>query len=151
MKRILLSTLVTLPVFAVLMIMATTSARTVPAVYAQSGCSVATLNGSYGFSDSGFSPKGTHGSAKFPVAAAGVGTFDGAGSFSAIFAQSFDGTSSLANSATGTYTVNSDCTGALTSTNGPDNFAFVIVSGGADVLATDISPGTTAKLEFKKQ
>ena len=151
MKRILLSTLVTLAVFAALMIMATTSARTVPAVYAQSGCSVGTLNGSYGWTYSGFSAKGTHGTTKFPVDAAGVGAFDGAGNFSVTFAVSFDGTPTLGNSAIGTYTVNSDCTGVLTSTNGADNFAFVIVSGGADVLATDISPGTTAKLEFKKQ
>lgn len=150
MKRSLLCVLVTLAVFAALMIIDTTSVRTVPAAYAQSGCTVATLNGSYGFTDSGFSAKGTHGSTKFPVAAAGVGTFDGAGNFSVTFAQSFDGTSSLGNSATGTYTVNSDCTGVLTS-NGADNFAFVIVSGGADVLATDISPGTTANLELKKQ
>ena len=123
-----------------------------PAAYAQSGCSVATLNGSYGFTYSGFSAKGTHGSTKFSVDAAGVGTFDGAGNFSVTFAVSFNGTPSLGNSAAGTYTVNSDCTGVLTSTSGgTDNFAFVIVSGGADVLATDISPGTTANLEFKKQ
>lgn len=151
MKRILLSVLVTLAVFAALIIMATTSARTVPAAYAQSGCSVATLNGSYGFTDSGLSKQGIHGPTKFPVAAVGVGTFDGAGNFSATVALSFDGSSSLGNSYTGTYTVNSDCTGVLTSTNGADNFAFVIVSGGADVLATDISVGTTANLELKKQ
>ena len=127
-------------------------AALLPAAYAQSGCSVATLNGSYGWTYSGFSAKGTHGTTMFPVDAAGTATFDGAGNFSVTFALSFDGTSSLGNSATGTYTVNSDCTGVLTSTSGgTDNFAFVIVSGGADVLATDISPGTTANLEFKKQ
>jgi hypothetical protein len=133
------------------MIMVTTSARTPRAVYASSGCNLGTLNGNYGFTDSGFSAHGSHGSTPFPSDAVGIAAFDGEGDVSATFASSFDGSSSTGNLYTGTYTVNSDCTGLLTSTNGGDNFAFVIVSGGADVLGTDISAGTTAQIEFKKQ
>ena len=148
MKRIL-SALVMSAVFAALMIIATTSARTVPAAYASTGCSVGTLHGNYGFTDSGFSS--AHGSTTFPFDAVGLATFDGAGGVSATFASSFNGSSSTGNAYTGLYTVNPDCTGLVTSTNGGDNFAFVIVSGGADVLGTDISAGTTTNIEFKKQ
>ena len=153
MKRIV-SALLASAVLAALVIVATTITKHgVPAVYAQGGCRLASnLKGNYGFTYSGFSANGTNGSAAFPVDAAGVGTFDGAGNFSATFVVSFNGSSSTGNPYTATYTVNSDCTGVLTSTTpGTDNFAFVIVSGGADVLATDISAGTTANLELKKQ
>jgi hypothetical protein len=152
MKRIV-SALLASAVLAALVIVATTITKHgVPAVYAQRGCGLANLKGNYGFTYSGFSANGTNGSAVFPVAAAGVGTFDGAGNFSATYGVSFNGSSSTGNPFTATYTVYSDCTGVLTSaTPGTDNFAFVIVSGGADVLATDISAGTTANLELKKQ
>jgi hypothetical protein len=152
MKRIV-SALFASAVLAALVIVATTITKhVVPAAYAQGGCRLATLKGTYGFTYSGFSANGTNGSAVFPVDAAGVGTFDGAGNFYAKFAVSFNGSSSTDNPSTATYTVNSDCTGVLTSTTpGTDNFAFVIVNGGADVLATDISAGTTANLELKKQ
>jgi len=49
--------------------------------------------------------------------------------------------------------VNSDCTGVLTATpgSGGDNFAFVIVGGGAEVMATDLTSGQTLSLDLKKQ
>ncbi len=145
--------LLALAVLVGLAIVITTSKQTVRPAYAQGGCTVATLTGNYGFTFSGFSnhsPKG-QGSTLFPFTGEGLGTFDGAGDFSATFANSFNGTSSTGNSYTATYTVNSDCTGSFTSTNGGDNFAFVIVSGGAEILATDLSLGQTLSLDLKKQ
>src|SRR5215469_13606422 len=150
----ILKALLTLTVFAALVIVATTSKRNVRTVYAQSGCNVATLTGNYGFTFSGFSPHPPQyrGSNRFPFSGEGLGIFDGGGNFSATFASSLNGTSSTGNPYTATYTVNSDCTGLLTATpgSGGDNFAFVIVGGGAEILGTDLS-GTTLSLDLKKQ
>jgi hypothetical protein len=48
----------------------------VPRVHAQEGCSVATLQGAYGFYRTGTTPVG-------PLAAVGIATFDGQGNTSA--------------------------------------------------------------------
>jgi hypothetical protein len=147
------SALLALAVFTAMVITTTTSRDGLRAVHAQSGCGVASLNGTYSFAFSGFSTHGPgpHGSVQFPFDGAGIATFDGAGNLSATYAASFDGSGSTGNSYTSTYTVNPDCTGLTTSANGGDTFALVIASGGADVLATDVSPGTTLNMEFKKQ
>ncbi len=161
MKRIV-SGLLALAVLAAVVIATTTSKHGVRAVYAQSGCSVATLTGNYGFTFSGFQLQtggGTTGHGKsVPFYGEGLGTFDGAGNVSATFAYSQNGAlpgdSYVANTNvpyTATYTVNPDCTGLVTGTPGNDNLAFVIVSGGAEILATDISPTDTLALDFKKQ
>jgi hypothetical protein len=154
MKRIV-SALVTLAVLAALAIVTRTSEHGVKAVYAQNGCNLATLNGNYGFSIAGFlaHSSGGHGSTNFPFAGEGLGNFDGAGNFTATFAYSFNGTSSTDTSYSATYIVNSDCTGSLTATpgSGGDNFAFVIVSGGAEILATDVNQGATYDIDLKKQ
>jgi len=153
MKRIV-SALLTLAVLAALVIVAATSKHTVRPVYAQSGCNVATLTGNYGFTFSGFSahPPQYRGSNVFPFSGEGLGIFDGGGNFSATFASSLNGASNTGNPYTATYTVNSDCTGLLTAApgSGGDNFAFVIVGGGAEILATDLS-GATLSLDLKKQ
>ena len=150
MKR-MVSGLAALLVLVTLGAIATMSRDNVPIVRARGGCSLETLKGSYGFTGSGFSATGTQGNAQFPVANVGVVRFDGAGNSAGSFTASFNGQSTTDNPYTATYTVNSDCSGLLTSTDGADNFAFVIVGDGADVLATDVSPGTTASLELKKQ
>ena len=128
----------------------TVSNHGIRSVHAQSGCSVATLKGSYGLIYSGFSAMGTHGSPQFPIAATGVIAFDGAGNASGSFTISFNGKTTTGNPYIATYTVNPDCSGLLTSTDA-DSAAFSIVSGGAEVLATDITPSTTASLDLKKQ
>src|SRR5579871_985944 len=132
-------------------VLATTSKNGVPGVHAQSGCSLRSLRGAYGFTSIGFSSTTTRGTAQFPVAAVGVVTFDGAGNASGSYTASFNGKANPESPYAGTYTINSDCSGLLTSTDGADNFAFVMVSDGADVLLTDLSPGTTSSAELKKQ
>lgn len=138
-------------VVAAVVVFSTTSKNGVQMVHAQGGCSLASLKGNYGFTSAGFSATSTHGTAQFPVAAVGVVTFDGAGNATGSFTASFNGKANPESPYTGTYTMNSDCSGLLTSTDGADDFAFVIVSGGADVLLTDVSPGTTSSAELKKQ
>jgi hypothetical protein len=128
-----------------------------PKVHAQEGCSLATLEGSYGFAADEFFTSGpvpASISAFTPVAAIGVDTFDGAGNLSGSITGSFGGlifTSPLS----GTYTVNADCTGSatVTETNGGFviHFSFVIVDHGRQLrnLATD--PGAVSFATAVKQ
>ena len=144
-----------LTVVAGLVIVATTSKHFVRAVYAQSGCTNATLTGNYGFVFSGLGTETKSTNSKLvPFYGEGLGTFDGVGSFSATYTFSLNGDGGVPNNPySATYTVNSDCTGSLTATPASigDNFAFVIVSGGAEVLATDTSAPDTLNIDFKKQ
>ena len=154
MKRIV-TALLTLAVLAAIVIVTTTSKHFVRAVYADSGCTNATLKGNYGFSFSGFTTKTKSANSKLvPFYGEGLFTFDGIGGASATYTYSINGDGGVPNNLyTANYTVNSDCTGSMTA-NPPsigDNFAFVIVSGGAEILATDISAPDTLNLDFKKQ
>jgi hypothetical protein len=121
MKRIL-SALLTLAVFAAMVIMATTSKRTVRAVHAQGGCSVATLTGNYAFSQPGFISNSQKGN-PLPIAVVGVSTFDGAGNVSITYTDMSPGKpggygTPIQGTGSGTYTVNSDCTGSVSFTSG---------------------------------
>jgi hypothetical protein len=139
MKRI--SALLGLAVLAALVIVTTTP------VYAQ--CSNATLTGNYGFTWSGFGAPGhSKKGNEVPFAGTALGTFDGAGNFSATATGSFDG-SVFSFPYTATYAVNSDCTGSMTSTNGNANLSFVIVSGGAELSFIDIDAGNTWTMDAK--
>ena len=139
MKRIV-SALLALAVFAALVIVTTTITKHgVRAVYAQSGCSLATLSGRYAFSASGFTPKGSMGNL-LPAAAVGVFTFDGAGNLSTTYTDVSPGKPTyipLEGTGSGTYTVNSDCTGSASCTTGDCagiTWNTVIISGGAEVF-----------------
>jgi hypothetical protein len=135
-------------IFSALLTLAAAAAL-VPVVHAQ--CTNATLTGKYGATFSGFLAPGhsTKGDEK-PFAGAGLATFDGAGSMSATLSVSFDGVIVTNDLYTASYTVNSDCTGSMTSTNGGANFTFVIVNSGAELLAVDIDAGQTWTLDGKK-
>jgi hypothetical protein len=151
MKRIL-SALVALAAAAALVVLPTMSKHNVTAVHAQTGCSNATLTGNYGFTLGGFQiQRGTQRSV--PFYGAGLGTFDGAGNVSATFSFGLNGKIGTNQPYTATYTVNSDCTGSVTATpgSGGDNFALVILGGGAEVMAVDTSAGETLTADFKKQ
>ncbi len=139
-------------VLATLLVLGTIPKIQVPAVHAAPGpgCTLATLTGSYGFatSSSFFSRTGT--SRSLPSADVGVITFDGAGNFSISFTDSSNGVISQNITDTGTYAVNSDCTGTVTFTTGV-NFQTVIVSGGKEILAIGTDPGSTIIVDVKKQ
>jgi hypothetical protein len=153
MKRIrIASALLALAVLAALAIVTTTSKHSVRAVYASSGCTDAALNGNYAFSSSGFTNtnKTTNGS-ELPQALVGTLTFDGAGNFSTGYTQVLNGTSFTAQTNSGTYTVNSDCTGSLTFTVGNAAANTVIIGGGTEVFGIFIINGVTETFDAKHQ
>src|SRR6516165_3593023 len=135
-------------IFSALLTLAAAAAL-VPAVHAQ--CTNANLTGNYGATFSGFLAPGhsTKGDEK-PFAGAGLATFDGAGNVSVTLSVSYNGVIATNELYTASYTVNSDCTGSMKSTNGGANFTFVIVSSGAEILAVDIDAGQTWTLDAKK-
>jgi hypothetical protein len=150
MKRIIGISL-TLAVAGALLGLFPSSKHIVPVARAQSGCSVATLSGNYGFTGSGFaslnhSVKG----AEVPVAYSGSETFDGVGNLSAVFTAANNGTISTGQTASGTYTVNSDCSGSASFTTG-GTFNLVVVSGGAEFMVIQTDPGNTVTFDAKKQ
>jgi hypothetical protein len=151
MKRILGALLtLALAAAAALVVLPVMSKHDVAAVHAYSGCSNATLSGNYASTFSGFQLQHNK---SVPFYGAGLSTFDGAGNLSATFAFSINGTGSTNNPYTATYTVNPDCTVSVTATpgSGGDNFDGVIVGGGAEVLATDISAPDTLSIDIKRQ
>lgn len=156
MKQIV-SSLLALAVSAALIVVATTWKHSVRAVHAQSGCSVATLNGRYALTSSGFTPKGSVGT-PLPAAVVGVVTFDGAGNLSATYTDVSPGKPyyvPLEGAGSGTYTVNSDCTGSASCTAGDCAgvaWNTVIIGDGTEVFGTTTAPFllvTTA--DFKRQ
>ena len=159
MKRIL-SAVLTLVFFAAILAVATISKRTVRAVYAGGGCSVATLSGAYAFSQAGFTTKNTMGGNPLPFADVGVSTFDGAGNLSVTFTDMSPGKPGGYRAAvqgltgSGTYTVNSDCTGSISGTSGDVvgiTYDFVIIGGGTEVFGINTTPFTIVTADFKKQ
>ena len=116
------------------------------------GCSTASLIGSYGFQISGSIP-GT-------LAIAGVArlVFDGHGNFTQIGSSQINVLGhppvvSLDQIATGTYTVNPDCTGTETLDVGGvlHHSRFVLVDHGRKVLDTNVDPGVVLNGVGEKQ
>ena len=142
-------------VAALIALRATFPGGTLPKVHAQEDtpqpCSVATLNGRYGLTFSGFATNGAVPApitAFIPVAGEGLVTFDGNGNLSAAETVSFGGLISPLN-VPGTYTVNSDCTGSLTTANAHLN--LVIVRNGREILAVNTDPGRVVVDNFVKE
>jgi len=133
--------------FALAVVVTTTST-----VYAQ--CSDATLTGNYPFIYSGSNAPGhsVTGKNTFGNAAVGVFTFDGAGTFTVSYTIVFNGHAiSTSVPDTGTYTVNSDCTGALTDATVNAHFNLATVGGGAEFFAIQTDAGMTDAFDAKKQ
>lgn len=104
----------------------------------ETSCSLATLTGTYIYSEQGFL-------GGQPYASGGMFSFNGAGKVASIFTNS---TTREQAPATGTYTVNSNCTGTVTfgaeptvniylSPNG-DTFRYVRVTTDEPVLASEV-------------
>src|ERR1700758_3746569 len=127
----------------------------VATVYAQSGCSNATLNSKYAFTGTGFEKNQHSGmEPQIPIAVVGLLSFDGAGNASLNFTIAFDGGISEGLVDTGTYTVSSDCSGSISFTAGdiPINFDIVVVgTSGREIFGLPTSPaGLTQTLNAKK-
>jgi len=113
-----------------------------PALRAQqagggNGCSVASLNGSYGYYRSG------QGSFGGPLAAVGVFLFDGAGNASAVQNISRDGALDLDSPFTATYTIASNCSGSAFSADGTEFARFVVIDDGKGFYLFSESEGST--------
>jgi len=116
---------------------------------------VATLNGNYSFKTTGFTtPRHSIKGTEIPVAVVGLDTFDGAGNISATATIAVKGGVFTGLTTSGTYNVNSDCTGSITDTAGVasgETQDMVIVSGGTEIFGIDAVPSTTATFVAKKQ
>jgi hypothetical protein len=85
------------------------------------GCSLATLRGTYIFAYEGFNiENGT----PIPVAFAGQEVYDGDGTMTGVYSASTNGQITRNVPYTGTYTVNADCTGTLTTTEEIGTFHY---------------------------
>jgi hypothetical protein len=125
---------------------------TTSTVYAQ--CGNATLTGGYAFIYGGSNAPGhsVTGKNTFGNAAVGVFTFDGAGTFTVSYTIVFNGHAmSTSVPDTGTYTVNSDCTGTLTDATVNAHFNLATVGGGAEFFAIQTDAGMTDAFDAKKQ
>jgi hypothetical protein len=124
-----------------------------PVAWAQNGCSVASLKGSYSLAINGFfyDADGFQG----VYASAGLAVADGAGVVTGTDTVSIDGTPTRGRQFTGTYTINPDCSGTVNlkdaKGNTISNMDLVIANGGKDVALVDYDPDTilngTAKLQ----
>jgi hypothetical protein len=163
MKR-KIGALLALAVLPALAIVAATSKYGVRPVYAQDGCSLATLNGRYGFSQQGFENRvgSDPAETKLPFADVGVFSFDGAGNFSVSYTDISPGPPAyvpVQATGSGAYTVNSACTGTLTCTTGDCagvTLNTVTVGGGAEVFGilttrNGLPESAVATSDFKKQ
>lgn len=120
----------------------TASAALVAPAYAEiNGCAVETLRGAYIYSADGFVTANA-GQAPFtPIAEAGVYTFDGAGGLSTANTLSLGGTIRLRTD-TGTYTVNTDCTGSVSLAHGV-SFNFAVSRSGREMRLVASTPGAS--------
>jgi hypothetical protein len=108
----------------------------------KSGCTLANLEGPYATVATGTNPGG-------PMVAVGVYTFDGKGNLSLVDDASLNGDIRLGRMRTGTYTVNPDCTGTLTTP--AQDAHLVLADEGREVNYINIRPGNVITGVFKKQ
>lgn len=114
---------------------------TTSAMGAEPVCSQATLSGTYVTYATGTIGAGTTGAASY--ATVGKVTYDGRGNGQATFSQSVAGVVSQKGTATGTYTVNSDCTGSKNfGGSGGTNYDFVITADGREIFFMITNAGT---------
>ena len=121
-------------------------------VHAQAGCDATSLNGTYGFNFAGvyFDSSGN----TVYDSSAGLWTVDGQGNMTGKETDSFDGQIYRADTYTGTYTVNSDCTGSLTTnskTVGVANYDFTLTNGHNQILLVENDTGTNITGQATKQ
>ena len=141
-------------VFAVVML----SGLAVPAHAWDHSCSLATLTGNYAISQSGFESPNSPGQKPQPFTDVGVVAFGGDGNFSFTVTDMSPGNPNpyiaLQLTGSGTYTVNSDCTGSVSITTGDAagvTLNLVIIDGGREVFGIQTTPWVIATSDWKKQ
>jgi len=128
--------------FRVSLVLLTLALATSSAVTANASCNDSTIKGSYAFSIHGqiFTPNG-------PLLVDGIAktTFDGNGNLTQVDAVAVNGQIPLVwRPGTGTYTLNSDCTGTMTLVNQdqPPLHLAIVVSHAGDIIHTVVTdPG----------
>jgi hypothetical protein len=121
-------------------------------VRADAGCDATILNAAYGYSFSGFIIDNAGNLNLF--SAAGRAVPDGQGGLSGKDTFSFDGSIVRGRTYTGTYTVNSDCTGSITlsdPTNVTINADFVITNNGNELQLVESDRGSNISGSAKRQ
>src|SRR4051812_13543525 len=83
---------------------------------AAAGCGAQTLTGRYAYAFSGFKTQGDTAAQRTPFAQAGHEVYDGKGAVSGNATGSYNGTI-VRLKYTGTYTINADCSGSVTTTD----------------------------------
>lgn len=154
MKRAItaVSAFVLLAALVMVVPMARQHVSSLPIVHAQNGCSNATLSGNYLFHYSGFNSKKNNYATELPIAAVGVGTFDGAGNVAFSYNDAFNGhIGATTTPDIGTYSVNPDCTFTLADPAAGQTWAGAIVGGGAEFDTIVTVTGYTATMSGKKQ
>ena len=110
-------------------------------------CSAATLHGRYLFSYQGITVTGPEAD-RGPFAVAGFEVFDGKGNIRGFYTLSVNGKISKRVASTGTYTVQSNCIGSASYSDGthedqylaPDGSSFVFISVDRGTVATGFEP-----------
>jgi hypothetical protein len=110
------------------------------------GCSAATIKGTFAHTASGFeiAPPSIAG----PVAGVGTDTFDGKGGVTTTAMISLNG-NIIPVTATGTYTVNADCTGTYKIPG--TTLSLVIADSGNEIHAICVDPGVVLNHTFRRQ
>ena len=120
----------------------------IPSVQAQDSCTIATFQGAFGYTFTGLT-----GFNALPFAAVGRLVADGQGNLAGAETDSSNG-DIFQRTYSGTYTVNSDCTGSEVTL---DNFGktvrcnFVIVAGGREIQAIETDNNTAVVGSLKQQ
>ena len=123
--------------------------RAAPATTAAT-CSVATLRGTYLFAYQGFNVSGND---RGPFAVAGYDVHDGRGNVRSVSTYSFNGKITRFARVNGKITVNADCTGSASYTDGarydqfiaPDGSTFVFVQTNPGTVSAGFEPRATAR------
>jgi hypothetical protein len=112
---------------------------------ARAKCSEATLKGTYLFAQNGVEIKGDE---QRPVAIAGYEVFDGNGKVKGVDSSNFNGEITRNERFSGTYTVNADCTGTATYSDGTRYDQFIAPDGSIlTFVLTKPSEGVTSAFE----
>ena len=116
-------------------------ARVTRVVHAQTGCSVASLVGSYGYSLRFYFDNA--GNTNF-FSASRIFTADGQGNTTGHESDSFSGQILQGDPIAGTYSVNSDCSGSITTnsmTSGSASYDFVLTNGLSQLQLVETDSG----------
>ena len=121
-------------------------------VHAQTGCDATSLNGIFGYNFTGFYFDNIGNTQFF----SGSGHFqaDGQGNLTGTESDSFSGQIIKADPYTGTYTVNSDCSGSFTTTSkavGSANYDFVLTNGRNQMQMVETDSGTNVSGQATRQ